>query len=322
MLTSKKTFPTLAILLLFSLALASQPGNGKKVLWTVAWSPNSEYIATGGDQGDLKIFDGKTFDLIHSYDVNDVILSRLKWHPSENKLAVVTQSESFKARILDLDQDSWLELSDMDNSFRGLDWNHNGEFLAVSDTEGDVFIFDGSGKQKCRFRADAKGATGLDWHPHKDILISVGSQIGFYNLSGDTLLRIQPAEEERFLLCVEWHPSGEFFVVGDYGDLEKAENKLLQFWNEDGLLIHEIPGSTGEYRNIRWSPDGEKLASASDALRIWTKEGKLLSESKSMEDYLWGIDWSPDGKTIITTSSSGTISLWDNQAKLIGEISY
>lgn len=310
-------------LMLALLMLAAKTYSQKeKILWTAAWSPDDAYIAIGGDQGDLKLFDGKTFELLKTYPMEGLILSRLKWHPHEPKLAVVTQSTTFKAKILDVEQDQWMELTGLQSGFRGLDWNYSGEYLAVSEFEGPVSIFDLTGKQISTFIGDPKGVAGLDWHPKKNIIATVGSQIGIYDYKGDTLLRFEPREVETFLLSVEWHQSGDFFAVGDYGDLAKAENKLIQFWTVEGKLIQQIEGSTGEYRNIRWSPDGKKLAAATDALRIWNKDGELLHESESSSDYLWGIDWNSTGNRIITTSQDGVISLWDESANLVRHLNY
>ena len=304
-----------------ALLLCAQNGP-REVLWTIAWSPDGKYIATGGNQGVLRIFHARSIELHKQYDVKDVIISRVKWHPSANKLAVITQSDSFKSKILDLEEDKWIEFPQLQNSFRGLDWNYNGELIAISELEEYVSIFDQSGQRISRFRADEKGVTGLDWHPTQNILTTVGSQVGIYRHSGDTIKTFQPRTKEAFLLCVEWHNSGDFFAIGDYGDLENDENKLVQFWNMEGTNLNELKGSPGEYRNIRWSPDGQQLATASDALRIWSKEGELLAESNSTEDYLWGIDWSPDGNMIITTNSSGIISLWNKHAEWIRNAAY
>ncbi len=104
--------------------------------------------------------------------------------------------------------------------------------------------------------------------------------------------------------------------------LKEAKNKLIQFWTEEGKYMNQIEGSMGEYRNIRWSPDGEKLGSASDALRIWNRNGELMHESASSKDYLWGIDWNSVGNRIITTSQNGVIAIWDEEANLIGHMEY
>jgi WD40 repeat protein len=74
--------------------------------------------------------------------------------------------------------------------------------------------------------------------------------------------------------------------------------------------------SKAEYRNVSWTADGTKLATASDALRIWSAEGELLAEGLS-DDHLWGVDWSPDGQWIVTSSLHGYITIWDQQARRI-----
>lgn len=312
----------LKTLIVLSVSLVGYSQNANNILWTTAWSPNGEYIAIGGNQGNLKIFSGKTFELLKTYPVEDVIISRLKWHPFQNKLAVITQGQTFKAKILDFDKDNWIGLKGLENSFRGLDWNYNGEFLAVSELNKAVSIYDIKGMLISRFNADEKGVAGLDWHPKKNILATVGTKVGIFSHLGDTLNIFKTRTKEPFLLCIEWHRSGNFFAVGDYGDLEKAENKLVQFWNVEGEKLNEIKGSIAEYRNLRWNKKGTKLATASDALRIWSKKGKLLFASESTKDYLWGIDWNPTGEYIVTSSKNGIVTLWDNKANRIKILKY
>ena len=311
----------IVLILVFGISLGIY-SQENKTLWTAAWSPNGKYIAIGGNQNALKIFDGITYELIQSYPVEEVILSRLKWHPTENKLAVITQSSTFKAKILELDKKQWIELEGLENSLRALDWNYNGELLAVSNYDGEIRIFDTQGNNVSTFSADAKSVTGIDWHPSENILVAVGSTIGIFTSSGETITKFSPRDQEVFLLCVEWHQSGEFFVSGDYGFLEDGRDKLIQYWNASGKKITETPASQVEYRNIRWSPDGKVLASANDALRLWDTEGNLIYESKASKDYLWGIDWSPNGRYIITSSDQGIVRLWDKNGEFIQYIKF
>lgn len=292
------------------------------IIWTAAWSLDDKYIAIGGEHGNLKLLDAKSLELIKSFELEDVIVSRIKWHPHEYKLAVITQSNSFTAKIVDLDNDNWIELEGLESSLRGLDWNHNGELLAVSEFEGEVSVFDSKGERVSRFVADPKSVTGIDWHPSKNIFAAVGSRIGIFNYSGDSINVFHPRDEEVFLLCVEWHKSGDFFATGDYGQSDDAKNKRIQFWNIEGAKLNEMKSSEVEYRNIRWSPDGKLLASANDALRIWDLNGKQTKHSKPTEDYLWGVDWNSDGSKIITTSANGVIAIWDKNGNLIEQLEF
>ena len=122
------------------------------------------------------------------------------------------------------------------------------------------------------------------------------------------------AKGECLLLCVEWHPSGDFFVVGDYGNQRTHDLPVLQFWSDELVPQATITASTSaEIRNISWSPDGELLASASDGLRIWTKGGQLVKHGQS-PDLLWGVRWNNAGNSLLTSSLSGRITLWTSEA--------
>lgn len=123
------------------------------------------------------------------------------------------------------------------------------------------------------------------------------------------------------MLCVKWHKTGKYFVLGDYGDPDFKHKPLLQFWKAKGTLIKESDVSKKEYRNMSWSKGGKKLATASDTLRIWNKDGNLIAEGLS-EDKLWGVDWSPNGKFIVTSSHNGHIRIWDSNANFIKELNY
>ena len=130
---------------------------------------------------------------------------------------------------------------------------------------------------------------------------------------------IKHRTEETIILTVKWHPSGTYFVTGDYGHKEEGIESLLQFWKADSKIIKSLSGSKAEYRNIRWNKNGTLLATASDAMRLWSNDGQLLYSGQS-ENLLWGIDWDSQSKNIITTSEKGDIYLWNDKAKLLKSI--
>jgi len=159
-----------------------------------------------------------------------------------------------------------------------------------------------------------KSITALDWHSKKNMLTTVTDKIRFYDIEGNLLKTIQHRTEDVMLLSIAWHPSGDFFVTGDYGD--DKDKSLLQYWNEQGDLLKSIDISKGEYRNLAWNAKGNRLASASDALRIWDTEGNLIATGTST-DYLWGVSWNEKGNRIITSSLEQRIILWNKKARRI-----
>ena len=287
----------------------------KEILWTTDWSPNGKYIAIGGNIDTLKIYNKGSIKTYKSFPVKNTI-TRIKWHPSINIIAVTTQMSSEKSFIFNLETNEKIELSGISTvGARGIDWNYTGEYLAVADNDGQILIYDIKGKLLRKFvNENTKSITAIDWHPKKNIITTVTDRIRFFDIEGNLLKSIRHRQEEVMLLSIAWHKTGNFFVTGDYGD--EKDKSLLQYWNEQGELLKTIDISKGEYRNLAWNPKGDRLASASDALRIWNTNGNLISEGDS-EDYLWGVSWNEKGNRIITSSMKQRILVWNKKAKRI-----
>ena len=289
----------------------------KEILWTTDWSPNGKYIAIGGNLDTLKIYSESNLKPYKSFPIKNTI-TRVKWHPTKNIIAVSTQNSEDKTSIINLDNNEKIELNGISpEGARGIDWNYTGEYLGVADNEGQILIYNIKGELIRKFvnqSNSTKSITAIDWHPKKNILTTVTDKIRFYDLEGNLLKSIKHRPEDVLLLSVAWHNSGDFFVTGDYGD--EKDKSLLQYWNEQGELVKSIDISKGEYRNLAWNPKGNRLASASDALRIWDTKGNLISVGNS-KDYLWGVSWNEKGNRIITSSLEQRIILWNKKAKRI-----
>lgn len=79
-----------------------------------------------------------------------------------------------------------------------------------------------------------------------------------------------------------------------------------------------MPPKTGtdESMDVAFSPDGQRLATLSDALRIWDTEGNSktpLSEFTNLDqdEQPWSVTFSPDGEVLAQTNMNGTIRLWN-----------
>ncbi|HEU0110411.1 MAG TPA: hypothetical protein VFQ73_06010 [Flavisolibacter sp.] len=293
--------------------------------WTADWSPDNKLIAVGGVDSLLRLYHSNSLELYKAFPVNSWIHA-VKWHPDGKVLAIATLDRY--VLLLNMESGTITPLPGKGGS-RALDWNYNGQLLAVGELEGLIRIWDGQGTLlktiEKTYDPDVAGRSflGLDWHPTKNTFIATNFQITLFDTSGRELQIMEHTNKAAIILCAQWHPSGHFFVIGDYGHNWEGENvpSLLHFWTEDGRLLQSVPGSRAEYRNISWNKEGTLLATASDVLRIWTSDGNLLHESKrDSSNFLWGIDWNENGDRIVTASRHKTVALWDSSAGLLRRI--
>lgn len=296
-----------------SMVVFGQSSNAKQILWTTEWSSDGRTALVGGNT-DTLIFFQPPLKIVKTLPVKSTV-TRLKWHPSQNMLAITTQFSAFPTSLYNLETNQTTVLEGVSpEGARGVDWNFSGEFVAIGDNEGQVHIFNQKGEFVRKFQNEnTKGITAISWHPKKNMLVTLSDKIRLFDFNGTLLKSIQHRKEEVMLLSVAWHPTGEFFAIGDYGD--ETTPSQLQFWDENGLCLKTISSTFVEYRNLAWNKKGTRLATASDALRIWDKEGNLLHEGPS-PDYLWGLAWNKKGTRILTSSLEERILLWNKKAKL------
>jgi WD40 repeat protein len=120
------------------------------------------------------------------------------------------------------------------------------------------------------------------------------------------------------VLTLAWSGDGKLLASGsgtDKVDPHNMPENEIRIWNTTSWTTDAIlKGHSDGVMNLRWSPNGTRLASASDdkTIRIWNtttwKVDKVLAGHT-----LGALDvaWSPDGKTLASGSRDYKVMTWD-----------
>jgi hypothetical protein len=291
--------------------------------WTAGWSSDDRYVAVGSSNGALVIYETKNWRKVKSWIFASATISKIEWNPKHPILAIAAFSHGKNVSIVQLyDAEKNQVLRNLADSVygRGVSWSPSGEAVAFVGKRGRISIFTKNGQHVKDLSFTNQGSLfDIDWHPTKNLLLAVEEDIFLIDIDRDSLLaRYDDGSRNKGILCCAWHPSGKFFVTGDYGhENEGGEPSYLKYWNMDGVLSRRIRETRNEYRNVRWRRDGKYLAAAADVLLILDTEGKVISKTKFDNNNLWGVAWNSKGDRVITSDQAGNVRITDMKGTIL-----
>jgi WD40 repeat protein len=297
----------------------STPAEELNLLWTAGWSADGKYIAVGGDNGRLAILHARNLSIYRELPFDSMTVAAVAWHPTQNLVAFSAypynrNRNTSTLQILDVETGKSTNLGKIGG--RGITWSPDGNSVALGGN-GAIHIFSKAGtKIRDIKHPSGRSLFSVSWHPTKNIIAAADDDVRLFDTeTGKELLTVKISDIPKAILCVRWHPSGEFFATGDYGHPGETEPSFLKFFTEQGGLIRSMTGSKGEYRGIQWNKDGSKIATGSDSLRVWSSKGELLFTFNKGKSEIWGVDW--NGNQIVTGGKQNSVLIWNHEGKLL-----
>ena len=120
------------------------------------------------------------------------------------------------------------------------------------------------------------------------------------------------------VLTLDFSPDGEYLASGSGTDkvfMNNIPENLIKVWDfETGVPIANMTGHTDGVMEVKWSPDGSRLVSASDdkTMRMWnTTDWSYMFTLRGHAGGVLAVDWSPDGTKLVSGSRDYKMALWN-----------
>lgn len=285
--------------------------NHDKEVWTTAFSPDGKRFATGCADGYARIYETATGKLIATTNVEEKNIWRVKFSPDGKFIATASGDlTSTSARIWNAETgDEKFPLIGHTDRVRSIDFSSDGRVLATGSRDGTVKIWNLSdGKLLKTINIISQTSTetqDLAFSPDgKKIFIANYALLLLDVASGAELLKIG-GPEGAFALA--FAPDGKSVCVG------KKNGDLVLYDAANGKILWQTAAHKAQINDVRFSADGQMIATASSDRTVKFLQAKTAAEIKTLKSHsrdVWSVSLSPRSDFLVTSGTDFQTNVW------------
>ncbi len=327
-----------------------------KCVYSVTWSLDGKYLASGSWDGTVIIWDANSGEIIKSLKEHSDGVNSVSWSPDGKYLA----SGSWDNTVIIWDANSGeiiKSLKEHSDGVNSVSWSPDGKYLASGSKDKNVIIWDArSGEKLKTLQGHFNNVSLVSWSIDGKCLL-IGSEnklVEMWNVNSFKVFDTLEVNSEK-LRSICWSPDGKYFanITGD---------KSVIIWDaKSGEKFKTLAGHSSMVNSVSWSTDGKYLACGlfDGNIRLWklckdkkyskleemplnlyssklspdkkflaedswlvgfkirdAKSGEEIQTLKGYSDFVTSVTWSPNGKYLVGVSGNIIVKVWDAESGL------
>jgi WD40 repeat protein/TolB-like protein len=306
---------------------------------TIEFSRDGQWLATGGADGVVRIYDATTGKRVHELKGHAKPVPTVAFHPSERLL--ISGGTDKTIRVWDLETGEELrQFANPGYDLLSLDFSPDGRYVLSAGYHSDIALWDFAagiivrslkghiaGVHRAVFAPDGRRVvSGSDDHTVRVWDVQTGRELAMFEGHQDYVLDVDISPDGRFAASVSGgdHEDGKW-VAGDDFSVRIWRLPQVNTQPREGLRLANLEGGPGgEYSRLGGiqadvlaldlSEDGRLLATGekNGTVRIWELEAnRTIARLPPHNDMVRAVAFSPDGKRLVTGTHKKLLRLWD-----------
>jgi WD40 repeat protein len=317
-------------------------------VFSLAISPDGEFVASGMESGKIHIWQTRTYELLRTLEGHTDAARSVDFSP--NGEVLVSGSKDATVRLWRaLDGTLLHTLEGHTDEINRVIFSPSGEIVASGSNDGLVNIWRISdGKLLRTLEEHDSSVYSVAFSPDGQRLVSTSGDglIRVWRVADGALLNTQDGHisiykgltfspDSKILACAGWKtmrlysaPDGELLNMLKHADhiwsaAFSPDGTLLatgthggpiRLWRiPEGFPVRTLEGHMDHVTGLAFTPDGKILASSSDdhTVKLWrVSDGELLQTLEGHEAWVRDVAISPDGEVLASAGWDGVVKLW------------